>query len=107
MGLVRTILLLDEEGAWRPDYIDAAAYEHHVRIMEQGGLLQAAFALGSDPHILAITAKGHDFIDLARDEARWNRVTARIHEHGGAPFDIWVELLRDDFARVADTGGET
>jgi hypothetical protein len=43
----------------------------------------------------ALTANGHDFLDLARDQARWNKAHAILRKVGSAPIGVWMKVLND------------
>lgn len=91
MSMIRYVLMETEErGGFVPDdSIDAA----HATLVIEAGL-----AHGVEPGFLHdLTPAGHDFVDLARNPDRWERVFHKIDETiGSAPFDVWVELLRAD-----------
>jgi hypothetical protein len=73
---------------------------HHARILMQEGLIEGqdlADSTGADPDAIAtsLTWKGHEFLDLARDQQRWNRAKAIIGKVGGAPISVWTKVLTD------------
>jgi hypothetical protein len=43
----------------------------------------------------ALTWKGHDFLDLARDPKRWSRAKAVVGQVGSAPVTVWTKVLND------------
>ena len=107
MDLVRMILLrlenpppqgLPADLGIKGYVLDQIAY--HVHIMEQERLIEA-----NDESALEDTAarriptrmtwQGHELLDLARDQERWNLAKAIIAKVGGAPISIWVKVLTD------------
>lgn len=108
MDLVRMILLrLEDPPTTRglPRDLGIKGYvpeqiSYHVHIMEQEGLIEA-----SDNSVLndpmpslmptKMTWKGHEFLDLARDQDRWNRAKAIVANIGGGPISIWAKVLTD------------
>ena len=107
MDLVRTILTRLEsnpDGRCPPHYgiigymPEQIAY--HAHIMMQDGLIETADIAscensGPDSVPTTLTWKGHEFLDLARDQARWNRAKAIVAKVGGAPISIWMKVLTD------------
>ena len=107
MDLVRMILLRLENppSGGLPEDLGIKGYvpekiSYHVHIMEQEGLIEA-----EDESVLAdserrsmpttMTWQGHEFLDLARDQDRWNRAKAIVAKVGGGPISIWVKILTD------------
>ena len=43
----------------------------------------------------ALTWKGHEFLDLARDQNRWNQAKGIIGRVGSAPLAVWTKVLND------------
>jgi hypothetical protein len=95
MELVRNILMWIENspsgwtvppfsmGGFMPEQV-----AYHVHIMREDGLIE-----GSDRHTL--TWKGHEFLDLARDQKRWNQAKIAIGKVGSAPIAVWMKVLQD------------
>ncbi len=106
MDLVRTILMRIEmsHSAWEaPPFglqgFNSEQIRYHAHIMTEDGLIE-----GSVPSVgnqcpeampLALTAKGHDFLDLARDQRRWNQAHRIIRKVGSAPIAVWMKVLND------------
>src|SRR5690349_19004939 len=100
MDLVRTILLRMENhpapGAPRDLGIKAFSPEeigYHCHIMKQDGLIEGGDAVtgrSDNPQVIptSLTWKGHEFLDLARDQERWNRAKAIIAKVGSAPLAV-------------------
>ena len=73
---------------------------YHVHIMMQAGLIEetdvtTTQSAGSEAVPTNLTWKGHEFLDLARDQERWNRAKALVAKIGGAPISVWLKLLTD------------
>jgi hypothetical protein len=107
MDLVRTILLRLENSplGWAPSDLGIRSYTpeevgYHAHIMSQEGLIEAAKTThlrSTGPEALprSLTWSGHEFLDLARDQDRWNRAKAIIGKVGGAPIAVWTKVLTD------------
>ena len=95
MDLVRNILMWIENspsgwtvppfsmGGFMPEQV-----AYHAHIMREDGLIE-----GSDRH--SLTWKGHEFLDLARDQKRWNQAKIAIGKVGSAPIAVWMKVLQD------------
>ncbi len=106
MDLVRTILMRMERNpsgrAPRDLEIGYPANEvgYHVHIMMQEGLIEGIDVTSTEskgPEAIPtnLTWKGHEFLDLARDQDRWNRAKAIIAKVGSAPISVWMKVLTD------------
>ena len=65
------------------------ALHYHVQLLHDAGLIVADELVPGQWWPERITWEGHEFLDLARDDARWNEVTpARFEKPSGsaAPF---------------------
>src|SRR5207237_6844454 len=96
MDLVRTILMRIEEsqsGGAEPFEIAGFTPEqvgYHSHIMMEEGLIEGVDVTtghSKGPEIMprALTWKGHEFLDLARDQKRWNQAKILIGKVGSAP----------------------
>lgn len=115
MDLVRTILMRIESnpGGWAPrDFgIESFSSEeigYHAHIMMQEGLIEGCDVTNSEspgPEAIptSLTWKGHEFLELARDQDRWNRAKAIIAKVGGAPISVWMKVLTDLMLQGVDT----
>jgi hypothetical protein len=95
MQLLRSLCLAIESS--EPIEADERASEH-LRLMIQAELI-TALEFGSSKRIaykdIRLTPAGHDFIDLARDEAMWAWVSKRIADTvGTTSFENCLCLLR-------------
>jgi hypothetical protein len=108
MDLVRTILMRieDSPSGWAAHPFGIAGFvpeqvEYHAHIMIEDRLIEAVDAtdmrrMGLKPELrAALTWKGHEFLDLARDQKRWNQAKAIIHKVGSAPLSVWMKVLND------------
>ena len=108
MDLVRMILMRMEDSAsgraaqgFGIQGFSPAEIGYHVYIMMQEGLIEGSDVTGTAsaglPQAIAtrLTWKGHEFLDLARDQERWNRARAIIARVGSAPISVWVKVLTD------------
>src|SRR5262245_7503618 len=97
MDLVRMILLSLETSpsGWALDDLGIKSFPpeeigYHAHIMMQEGLIEGSdithmHSVGPEALPRSLTWKGHEFLDLARDQERWNRAKAIIAKIGGAP----------------------
>jgi len=108
MDLVRFILMQIEAsrlGAAVPPFgLHAFAPEeirYHLHLMMEDGLIEGSPVNNSgtdprhEPEAFTLTAKGHDFLDLARDPKRWSQAHAVIRTIGSAPIAVWMRVLND------------
>lgn len=107
MDLVRSILLRmeDSPSGWAPDSLGIASFTpeqigYHAHIMMEDGLIEGVDVTtrGSNGRQVmprSITWKGHEFLDLARDQNRWNLAKATIGKVGSAPIAVWMKVLSD------------
>jgi hypothetical protein len=107
MDLVRTILMRLEgnPAGWAPQDLGIKAFpreeiRYHCYIMMQEGLIEGhdvTNSEGAGPEAIptSLSWKGHEFLDLARDQERWNRAKAVIGKIGSAPIAVWMKVLSD------------
>lgn len=104
MDLVRAILLEVERRAWaeqgKPVEIEGYSGErvsYHVRILDEAGLMAALDASsfkGLAWYPISLTWEGHDFLDAAREDTRWNRAKQLVKDKAGSvSFDVFKQLL--------------
>jgi hypothetical protein len=105
MELVRAILLAMEAHAsgFAPDPFTIRGYDqetiqHHVWLMEQGGLVTASdVTVQGDASPVALpgslTWAGHDFLDTVRTDKVWRKVKAELKDRGiSLPFSLLQAL---------------
>ncbi len=109
MDLVRMILMRMESSPSQrtPDDFGIKSFlpeeiGYHAHIMEQEGLIERSPSNGLKPVPRSLTWKAHEFLDLARDQERWNRAKAIIGKVGGGPVSIWMKVLTDLAMHDAD-----
>jgi hypothetical protein len=107
MDLVRMILMRIENGrsGWAPQPFGIQGFSreevgYHAHIMMQEGLIEGSDVTSTEsagPEAIptSLTWKGHEFLDLARDQERWNRAKAIIAKVGSAPISVWMQVLTD------------
>ena len=71
---------------------------YHVELMVEAGLIKANPYLFDDGHkewgVERLTWKGHEFLDAARDQSRWNQAKNIAGEKAGSvTFDVLTSLL--------------
>jgi hypothetical protein len=111
MDLVRAILTRIEQSSsgWAQQPFGIASFTpeevgYHAHIMMEDGLIEGVDVthLGSkSPEAVpqALTWKGHEFLDAARDQKRWNQAKAIIGKVGSAPLSMWMKVLHDLMAK--------
>ncbi len=104
MDLARQILLELEKAPYdgRLLIVDIADYEeeainYHVLLLAEAGLIEAkdlSSLDGAEWVPTRLTWQGHEFLDAARDQSRWNQAKRTISERGGSlTFDILGGVL--------------
>ena len=95
MDLFR-LILFEAEGATDLDFSPYSQEEiyYHKRLLVDAGFVKGLAISGPDVAIDAITMKGHDFLDAARDDGKWKRF---LEKYGssfvGAALDRILDLL--------------
>jgi hypothetical protein len=103
--LIRQILLELEKEPYQGQPIPIKMDEYsndeivyHVMLLNEAGLIEA-FDLGiGDVSWMPVrlTWSGHEFLDAARDDERWNRAKEVMADQGeGVSFEVLKELLMD------------
>lgn len=117
MDLVRMILMRLEASpsGWAPRELGIKSFPpeqigYHAHIMMQEGLIEGSDVTNTGsagPVALPtnLTWKGHEFLDMARDQDRWNRAKAIIAKIGSAPIAVWMKVLTDLMLQGIDTAG--
>ena len=111
MDLARAVLFELEkrpfQSAWH--LIDIPGYSeedvsYHIRLLREAGFIEAVdlTTLGS-PHpewkAQTITWAGHEFLDSARDDTRWEKAKAVIKDKGAALTLEALKLVLSDMLR--------
>lgn len=110
--LIRRILLDIEKlpaGNRRDDieypgeYEKNIVYEHVKYLIDEAylnGKVIQSFSGIDATSILGLTGKGHDFIELAKDESVWNKVRENFIKSGVSPsLDSVFELLKAEMKK--------
>lgn len=111
MDLARSIMLHIEEhdnvDFVLPEY-DKHAVGYHVRLLKEAGLINAVALTAMDGNIIlqnnactALTWEGHEFLDAARDNTRWNRAKKAITEKIGTAS---LEVLSKYLTKIMNEG---
>ena len=93
MDLVREILFAVEKSPEPDQWIDIELEGHspeevsyHIKLLVQAGLIEGDDLKSRDSfawRARALTWQGHEFLDAARDETRWNNAKKMVIEKGG------------------------
>lgn len=85
---------------------------YHCELMKEAGLIHAdkttdLDARYSEMMIYRLTWAGHDFLDAAKDDNLWNKVTKRIKDKvTSMAFDGLVALLKSAGQHLVDQGSQ-
>jgi hypothetical protein len=75
---------------------------YHVMLLDEANLIEAdeVAELGAQSHWFPIrlTWQGHEFLDAARDDTRWNKTKDAMAKAGGFVFDV-AKLLLIEFMK--------
>lgn len=104
MDLVRQVLLKVEEATYDENSISIqlegyseGEISYQVMILDEAGLIKAEppKEWGERNHEpIRLTWQGHEFLDAARDQNRWNQAKRTISEKGGSlTFDVLKAVL--------------
>lgn len=105
MELVRAILMFVDEHPHgflnEPISIEGYSDEevgYHCYLMEQAGLVHAKDQttmadLSPNWTAVAMTWKGHEFLDNARDQGSWQQAKGIVEKLGDASFSVWTNVL--------------
>ena len=106
MDLIRKILLTTESdihgfAPQKPMEIDGYTQEeigYHIHLLGEADLakvINMTFDQSDSPsaQMLNLTWNGHEFLDSARENTRWNQAKDKISKMGGASIEIWLALL--------------
>lgn len=107
MDLVRAILMRieDSPSGWAAHPFGIAGFTseqvgYHAHIMMEDGLIEGVDVTHTEsqsPEVMprSLTWKGHEFLDLAREQKRWNQAKIAISKIGSAPISVWMKVLHD------------
>jgi hypothetical protein len=69
---------------------------YHIMLLVEAGLIKALDASSrSGPAFIPVrlTWQGHEFLDAARDDTRWNKAKDAMNKAGGFVFEVGKALL--------------
>lgn len=105
LDLIRKMLLAVEEApsGWAPDlkfegFADAQV-NYHAYLLIDAGLARGADVTthgseGPEAILQSLTWEGHEFVEAARDETRWQKAKGLVAEKGGGiTLDVLKALL--------------
>ena len=100
MDLIREILMATEANR----DIDTTGFSaeevwNHVRLLKQGGYIDALVAAHQPPFpfkIFALTWDGHEFLDAMRDDTLWKKAKENVLKPGAS----WTAKLLFDWLKV-------
>lgn len=106
MDLVRSLLLLIEDGetgraaVTTVEGFSTDQVNYHLQIMHEAGLIEAVVSKEirqGPPHVrpIRLTWNGHEFLDQARDDARWTTAKSVARAAGGVGLDVLTSLLAE------------
>jgi hypothetical protein len=104
MDLVRQILLAVEGRPLEEDEVDITIdgyttnqINYHLVILMDAGLIKAKYAQNlRDDYMwldIRLTWEGHEFLDAARDNKRWEKAKGVLAQAGGFALDVMKQLL--------------
>jgi hypothetical protein len=105
MDLVRQILLeMERRSSYveqlKPITIEGRSDEevsYHIMLLHEAGLMEASGMTGGGRlHWIpqSLTWEGHEFLDAARDDTRWNKMKVMVKEKAGAVgFEVVKQVL--------------
>ena len=106
MDLIRQILLFledidtfDTPLKMSVEEFDQSIIDYHIYLLNQAGLIKA-FDFSADEYsdwrASHLTWQGHEFLAVAKDDTRWNKVKTAVKKHGGsATFEVVKTLLSE------------
>jgi hypothetical protein len=108
MDLIRQILLKIEEHPYDLDWVELELegyspreISYHVMLLAQASLIEADnLSTFGDPQWEAksLTWQGHEFLEAAKDESRWNKAKKLVKEKGGG---MIFEVLKTSLIELA------
>jgi len=105
MDLVRALLMRVEleHFAHAPRKIEINGYTeerigYHAFLLNEAGLMKAVVVTTFDnpspeARIIRLIWAGHEFLDSAREPARWGKAKDLVNKVGGASIQLWMAVL--------------
>ncbi len=109
MDLARKLLLVIEEAPYKgksgyslvADGDTSEEVDYHIMLLNEAGLIQAKGITSLNGKtkwsIERLTWQGHEFLDAARDQDRWNKAKKLVLEQGGR---LTLDTLRSVLVRL-------
>lgn len=113
MDLIRALLLQIEEGSSKlPDTYPKEQILYHKRLLIEGGYAKGDTMYGGNKlqaaAITELTVKGHDFLDVVRNDAIWQKTKNEVEKVGTTSisivYDIASIIVRNEI-NIIHTGG--
>lgn len=86
---------------------DAVSY--HVKILSQAGLIEATQMSNAPKDSIwipiSLTWEGHEFLDAAKDDTRWNKAKSIVKEKGGTMAFEVIKSVLIELAKIAALAG--
>jgi len=106
MDLIRAMLLaIESESSGFAPKIEILGYTeeqigYHASLLGEAGLAKvvdvtSAGSKGPEAIVTRLTWAGHEFLDAARENQRWNQAKDLISKIGGASIQIWMDVLTE------------
>lgn len=101
MDLVRKILFEVEKEPYTgvgneiniPEY-SGDDIEYHLMLLEEAGFIEVApRGMSESLKPTRLTWEGHEFLDAARDNTRWEKAKGAMSQAGGFALDVMKQLL--------------
>lgn len=74
----------------------AAEISYHVGLLKEAGLVNAVVFSGDDQrtwYATGLTLQGHEYLDVIRDDTRWNKLKQALIKAGVASLPLAIEVL--------------
>lgn len=82
-----------------PDHHTQERIRHHLRLLVDAGLLKEVDRTSSGIPCVRLTHDGHELLELARGEQRWNEAKQICHQRLGG---LSLTIIRDVLSQWAD-----
>jgi len=109
LDLCRQILFALEDGSLGSDpnniaiegFDNVQQIAYHCHLLIEAGLVRGdimesgGYGVPPDARPYGLTWAGHEFLDSARPQSRWDEARTIIGKIGGASLQIWIKVLRE------------
>ena len=106
MELIRKLLMMIEDSpdAYAPEITEAEGYSSDMVDYHKALLVDAGLVVGSEGQMMGkqspcvdltrLSWAGHEFLDAAKEDTRWNKAMKLVRDKGGAiTFEVLKALL--------------